>query len=314
MSNLLAMTATLVLLLGIHTFGAQETLAQSTDFVGTFTYDGLERVYRLYIPESAYSITAIPLVFAIHGGGGNWEHAAQNTGLDAVAEREGFALVYPNALDHHWNDGRESERIDPAIDDVGFLVALAEFLVTEYNLDPARIYATGISNGGMMSLRLACEASTTFAGVAAVAASMPVGIAPVCAPEQPIALLMLNGDADPLVPYEGGDLGSPAQGTIISVPDSVALWVELDGCDAEVMTIEELPNTARFDDTRVILTRYTDCADEILVYFYHVVNGGHTWPGGDPNVPRAIVGRVSRDINASDVIWDFFTHFSRDLP
>lgn len=302
-----------LLFIGLGVFGAQAVAAQSLDMVETFTYDGVDRVYRLFVPERVDTTVPIPLVFNIHGGGGDWEGAVASTGFDAVAEREGFAIVYPASVEGNWNDGRVIERTDPTIDDVGFLVALADYLTAEYNLDPIRVYATGISNGAMMSLRLACEASSTFAAVAAVAGSLPVELEPTCAPENPVAVALLHGDADPLVPYEGGDLSAPGDGTVIGVPDTVALWLEIDRCDPNEVATEALPDVARRDGTNITLTRYTECAADTQVHLYHINNGGHTWPGGVPNVRAALVGRVSYDINASEVIWDFFTHFSHDL-
>jgi polyhydroxybutyrate depolymerase len=168
----------------------------AADIAATLTHDGLERTYRLHIPATYNEAQPPPLVLALHGGGGTGENMVRLTGdLNALADAEGFLVAYPDGMDKHWNDGRplSSRRAyTENIDDVGFLKALVDRIAQDYAVDPGRIYAMGISNGGMMSYRLACEAPGTFSAIAAVVSSMSVELFASCAPAQPISVQVMN--------------------------------------------------------------------------------------------------------------------------
>ncbi len=190
---------------------AQRDAVRRGDIRGTLESGGLPRTYLLHVPRRYDPAAAWPLVFALHGGGSQGRSMPGLTGLSRLADRRGFLVAYPDGVGRSWNDGREDPDV-PAqrqrVDDVAFLTALLDDLTRRYRVDSARVYATGISNGGFMSQRLACEASTRIAAVAPVVATLGVELAARCRPARPVPVLMVNGADDPLVPFQGGRSGS----------------------------------------------------------------------------------------------------------
>lgn len=275
----------------------------------TMSHDGLERSYQLLVPASYDRKQSTPLVMALHGGGGDGElMCTVRGGVQELAEDEGFIVVCPDGVEDHWNDGRELDKWRAHaedIDDVGFLLALIDHLLRAYAIDPERIFVTGISNGGKMSLRLACEATDTFAAAAPVIASLPANLD--CQPSRPISILQMNGTEDPLMPWEGGLVHFYRQelGEALTTPDMIAFWVTANDCDP-VPQSEWLPDEDPQDETRIHRDTYTECSNGEQVVLYTVDGGGHTWPGGPQYLPEFIIGRASRDLHAGNVIWEFF--------
>jgi polyhydroxybutyrate depolymerase len=272
-------------------------------------YVGLQRTYRLIVPASYDPAMPTPLVLALHGGGGSGEQMCTLPGgIQELAERDGFIVVCPDAVENHWNDGRGNQEYRSQaedIDDVGFLLALIGRLSEDHNIDPARIYVTGASNGGMMTQRMACEASGAFAAAAVVIASQPENLD--CEPVRPISILFMNGTDDPLMPYEGGEVHFYRQelGEVLSTQDAVSFWAGANGCDPAPET-ELLPDLDPEDGTRIRLDTYSGCDAGARVLLYTVQGGGHSWPGGSQYLPRSVIGRVSRDLHANEAIWGFF--------
>ena len=269
----------------------------------------------MFVPGSYDTATPMALVLALHGGGGNGEEMCSLPGgIQELAESEGFIVTCPDAVEDHWNDGRGNEQYRSQaedIDDVGFLLALVEWLPEDYNVDPARIYVTGASNGGMMTQRLACEASGVFAAAAVVIASQPVNLD--CLPDRPISILFMNGTDDPLMPYEGGQVRFYRQelGEVLSTQETVTFWAGVNGCDPAPVT-EMLPDLDPEDGTRIRLDAYFGCDQGSRVLLYTMQGGGHTWPGGSQYLARSVIGRVSRDLKANAVIWTFFVVSRRE--
>jgi polyhydroxybutyrate depolymerase len=243
---------------------------------------------------------------AFHGGYGSGKRIARNTGFNEIADQEGFIVVYPDGINRHWNDGRGTA--NPEIDDVGFVKVLIERLVKFRNVDPSRIYATGLSNGGQFTQRLACEMSDQIAAFAAVSATFPAALKPNCKPKNPVSILMINSPNDPLVPWEGGE-GRGLGGQILSVPETVELWRKHNGCSPVAQT-ESLPNIAPSDGTRVRVSRYTGNCNRSEVLIYAIEGGGHGWPDGYENAPTSMAGKTSRQLKASQAIWNFFKRHS----
>jgi polyhydroxybutyrate depolymerase len=274
---------------------------------------GLERTYRLYIPALYSATKLVPLVFLLHGGGGTGEGMEKLTlgGFNRLADREGFIVAYPDGIEKHWNDGRGLEAYRAHrenIDDVGFISALIEHLIRTLNIDPNRIYAAGISNGGQFSQRLACELSDRIAAIGVVAIQLPEHLPSSCAPKRPVSVLMMPGTGDPLVPWEGGEIGfrrGRKFGRVLSVPESMRFWAKQNQCPTSPLITYE-PDRDPKDGTRVRRETYGPCGHETEVLLYAIEGGGHTWPGGDQYMPARIIGRTSRDADANEVIWDFF--------
>lgn len=276
---------------------------------GTLQHAGLERTYWLYVPTGLDASTPAPLVLALHGGGGTGKDMCTMAGgLMPVADEHGFVLVCPDGVEHHWNDGRGLTTYRAhaeGIDDVGFLIALVEHLSQQMAIDPGRVFTTGISNGGLMSYRMACERADLIHAIAAVTASMPEALA--CNPSQPVSVLIINGSDDPLVPYQGGEIGFFRRqlGRVRSTEETFQFWASVDGCQGQA-TVTPLPDLDPEDATEVQRSIHQACLVGTRVELYTILGGGHTWPSGPQYLPAWLVGRVSQDLQASQVIWEFF--------
>ncbi|MGE4012687.1 MAG: PHB depolymerase family esterase, partial [Alphaproteobacteria bacterium] len=190
-------------------------------------------------------------------------------------------------------------------DDVKFIKTLVDVVDRQHaTVDYTRIYAIGISNGGMMTLRLACEAPDRFRAVAAFTANLPEPVPPLCRAAVAVGVLMMNGTADPLVPYDGGQVrfGRRTLGAVISTDATMALFARRNGCTAQPSTTD-LPDVDPADQTRVVRLEWTGCRAPVVLY--RIDGGGHTWPGRAQYLPQFMVGKVSRDIDGTEVAWAF---------
>jgi polyhydroxybutyrate depolymerase len=274
--------------------GCSSTDSRATGGEHTLTVDGRERSYRVHVPEEATG--RLPMVLVLHGGGGNGEQVARQTRMSAAADEAGFVAVYPNGTGRtsllSWNAGNCcSYAHREGVDDVAFMSTLLDEVLAEYPVDPARVYATGMSNGAMMSYRLACELSDRIAGIAPVAGAL--NVTP-CTPSGPVAVLAVHGTADQAVPYDGGPPTRTMPGnetwTNTSVADSIGFWAAHNGCQ---------PPTERRDGPVTVAT-YDGC-DVVL---YTVEDGGHTWPGGEQ--PRSAADPSPPKPDTTRVVLDFF--------
>ncbi len=270
---------------------------------------GRTRTYLVHVPESYDGSRPYPLVVGFHGHGGQGANQRKMSGMDAVADREGFIVAYPDGVDRGWNDGRG---INEGVDDVSFTRDLVSEIESEYRIDPKMIYATGISNGGFMSFRLACDAPDLVAGIAPVAALMSVPLEQSNTSTVPVSVLLINGTDDPLVPWDGGEIGGRlgGRGEAISTGATIDYWVALDGCST-TPAVTELPDGDPGDGTTVTQSSYTGGLEGTAVTLCAVNGGGHTWPGGPQYLPKRIIGLVSRDFVASEYIWEFFKNHPR---
>jgi polyhydroxybutyrate depolymerase len=285
------------------TDAAGEILGAARDFDGSIESGGIVRSYQVHVPARKAS-QALPLVLVLHGGRGDGAGMRPLTGMDSSADAAGFIAVYPDGVQKNWSDGRGTTDSEKAgVNDVAFLSSLVQRLSSELNADPKRIYATGISNGGFMSARLACDASSVFAAVAVVAATIPENVRTNCKPSRAVPFMLIHGTADSFVLEAGGTMIKGDGGVIASTTQTVALWRDLNKCSSATTQSEINPMN---DGTSITLERYTGCASGSEVAFYKVVNGGHTWPGGLQYLPVIIVGKTSRDLNASETMLAFF--------
>ncbi len=222
--------------------------------------DGLERKFLLFVPAGASR--ALPVVVVLHGGGSNAVQMERYTQFDELAQREGFIAVYPDAVAGNWNDGRKNNFIKSQrenIDDVKFIRAVVDEVAKEHAIDRSRVFVTGISNGGIMSHRLACEASDLVTAIAPVAGAMTPEMTEKFRPEQPVSILMIHGDGDPIVPIAGGDIRiakGQSRGRIIAAQDSLSKYVERTATAASQPSKRStpIPKTARVWKSRNILT------------------------------------------------------------
>ncbi len=271
------------------------------DITRTLNHDGLERSYLLHVPSGYNDTHPSAVVLVFHGGGGNAEIIARQTGFSAQADRAGFLVVYPNGSGRlkdkvlTWNGGTCCGFAqEQNVDDVGFVRAIIADLQSFAAIDTKRIYATGMSNGGIMSYRLACEASDLIAAIGPVAGTQ--NITP-CEPKEPVSVIHFHGTNDNHLPYKGGVGSDSLTGVNYeSVQASIQFWLNYNHC----------PSASRNEDFADIQhIAYTDCAAGSAVELYTIVGGGHAWPGG--NGPAWAGGdQPTTTISATQIIWDFF--------
>ena len=273
---------------------------------------GRARYALLHVPANRPA-GPCPLLLVLHGGGGKPEGMVSLTKgrFNERADGAGFYVAYPEGLRRSWNDFRNDE-ISYAhrekIDDAGFLSALIDRIAADYPIDRNRVFATGISNGGFMSYRLACQLSDRIRGIAAVAATHPADQEGKCAPSRPMDIMIINGTGDPIVPYNGGEvelLGS-RRGRVVSTDDTVRFWTAFNRCPGNP-SVQDLPAGDADDSTRVRKISYGPCSGGTRVVLFRVEGGGHAWPGGYHYLPTGLIGHTSRGINACDEIWNFFS-------
>lgn len=262
---------------------------------------GRTRTYRLYRPAGLDSSSPAPLVVFLHGGFGDGQNAEQSYGWDAAAERGGFIVAYPDGVSRAWNGGTCCGLpASQGIDDVGFIRDLVARLRGELAIDPRRIYATGISNGGILDYRLACE-TDIFAAIAPDSATMLV---PCSAPRQ-ISVLAIHGTADTHIPYMGGLGSGPGHVDGPAVPEVIARWRSVDRCAIPVTTT-----------SGVVTTALADCPGGRAVELITIAGAGHQWPGGTRLNPAlaALAGldQPSTAIDATAVVWAFFAAHPKD--
>ncbi len=286
------------------------TVCQAIDF------GGQSRTFRLYVPAPD-APRPLSLVFVLHGAFMTGARMVSTTegGFDDLAERDGAIIVYPNGVERQWNDGRPdptTRAYSEDIDDVGFISQLIDDLAEEHSIDLNRVYATGISNGGMMSFRLGCNLSQRLAAIAPVVANMPVGLISDCAPAEPVSVLVMNGTDDPLIPFKGGgaEWGGRNRGLVASTGDSLAFWARHNGCGTQP-EVSLLPDRAPDDGTTVERATWPNCGLGASVTLNKIIGGGHNWPGGIPLGPPRFVGKASQEFDGVEEIWAFFMRHRR---
>lgn len=281
----------------------QQQPSDNNDSQERITYQGRLRTYILHTPKDYTPNRSMPLVLVFHGGNGRGRSVQRNSGFNDLADQQGFFVAYPDGIDRHWNDGR-LDTDNPDVDDVGFVAALIDHLVKTKNIDSSRVYATGISNGGAMVLKLACDLSDKIAAFAPIASSLSVRLASSCKPSKPVSILMFNSPDDPYMPWEGG-MGRGRGGMKLSVPETVEWWRKHNDCSPQADN-NTLPMTAASDGTRVRVSRYSGGRSDTEVVLYTIEGGGHTWPGGQLSRREQEFGTTSRQVDASEVMWEFF--------
>lgn len=297
-------------------FAAAPAALSAGGRVKDFSIDhgGYKRTWKVYSPSGLEPGKKYPVYFLLHGGGGKAEGMRKLT-RGAFEKAGGAIVVYPQGVDENWNDyrgdkSRKAQREN--IDDADFLQAVLDSVLGGYPGDPARVYAAGISNGAMMSYALACRAADRFAAVAPVAGAMPENLAAACAPSRPVPVLMIGGDKDNLVHWEGGQVTGPfgkkKLGAILSAEKSRDFWLEKNSCDMS-RKASGYSDPDPEDGLAVSRERYESCAGGAAVEFVRIHGGGHTWPGGLQYLPAAIIGKTSRELDASEEIMKFFGRF-----
>jgi polyhydroxybutyrate depolymerase len=255
----------------------------------TFDFKGVARTYQLYVPPSYRGTKAVPVVFNFHGYGSNAVQQMVYGNFKPLADRNDFLIVAPDGQGARRHYNLTSEK--GLQNDIAMVSALLDHIEATLCIDTARVFSTGMSDGGAMTSLLACLASDRFAAFGAVAVEFyRTG----CGGSRPISIVAFHGTADPIVPFGGGKEAASGS-TLGPAPTAMAGWAEHDHCDA------------KFVDTRVgseVRRRtWSGCDGSSSVVFYIIDGGGHTWPG---SIAVARFGMTTQQVDASDTIWAFF--------
>jgi polyhydroxybutyrate depolymerase len=282
------------------------------DTTYTIDHDGLKRSYLVHVPTGYDASKPMPLLVSLHGGGAsmNYQASDENYGQVSKADRAGFIVVFPNGYSRQgasgklatWNAGDCcGPARDQNVDDVGFIRKMLDNLHKQLNIDRQKVFATGMSNGGLMAHRLACEMSDTFKAIAPVAGTDNTKS---CNPKNPVSVLQIHAQNDDHLPFKGG-MGDKSMGRAVtnftSVPESISRWVKRDACSPAPKRV--LEKQGAYCD------RYS-CQGNTAVELCVTETGGHSWPGahktrGEP---------ASQAIVANDVMWDFFMSQASEAP
>lgn len=251
------------------------------------------RYFYYHIPSSYSANDTAELVFNLHGYTSNAGQQVIYSNMNPVADTAGFIVVYPDGINNAWNSF--SIPAGSSADDVGFINTLMDTFIARYNVDTTRIYACGMSNGGFMSYKLACELGDRIAAIASVTGLLDRGVMLSCDPGRPMPVLQIHGTADATVPYNGGfGLGS--------VDSTMTFWKGYNNCPANVI-IDSIPDYNTSDNSTAIRYSYQFCDSTTRVQLIKIVDGAHTWPGSG-----IVIGTTNQDISASVEIWKFFKH------
>ena len=236
--------------------------------------------------------------------------AGRSAGSSNSAAKEGFLVVYPEAVDGNWNDGRGIEGVraqQENFDDVKFVRTIVDRISKDLKIDRGRVFCTGISNGAFMSHRLATEASDLIAAIAPVVGGMAPAMAKQFRPTYPVSILIIQGDADPLVPVGGGMVGfrrGRKRGRVLPTEETISLYVQRNANRGEP-TLTTLDRDEQ-DGTSVEIRKYPDGPGGVKTQVYIVRNGGHTWAGRPLYLPEMLIGKATQEFSATEVIWEFF--------
>jgi len=282
----------LSIFIGFYTKGYTQTIN------GTIIHDGIVRTYKLYVPAIYSGNVPVPLLLNFHGYTSNSNEQMFYGDFRNIADTANFLVVHPQGtLDNtnttHFNVGWGGSTVD----DVGFTEALIDSLSAAYSIDQNRIYAVGMSNGGFMSFRLACELSSKIAAVGSVTGSMTPSTLGNCNASHPMPIIQIHGTTDPTVPYNGSAVWTA------SVTNILNHWATFNNC-SPVPTVVNVPNTNVLDGSTVEKYTYENGDNCSEVVHFKVTNGQHTWPGSIFNFAG-----TNYDINASVEIWNFISKY-----
>jgi polyhydroxybutyrate depolymerase len=276
------------------------TYSNAQTIHATMFYDGLLRTYSYYIPPTYFPSKPAALVFNLHGYGSNGDQQEFYGDFRSIADTAGFLIVHPTGTIHtqtnqtYWNCGLIAGGSN--VNDIGFIHAIIDTLTKSYNINPNRIYSTGMSNGGFMSYHLACN-SNRFAAIASVTGSMSLITRLQCNNANALPVMEIHGLADSVVKYNGS-LG------IMSIPEVLDFWITKNGLNAADVQHSYIPDIIKTDGANAELFIYPGKNE---LQHYKIINGAHTWPGAI--IP---IGVTCMDFNASLVIWNFFNRFSNN--
>ena len=292
-------------------FAGDESWAKkSVVDAGEGVFGGVSRSYRAFVPHAYDPAQAMPLVIALHGRPDNGTGLAYRLDMNRVAEEQGFIVAYPDGIDFGWNYTRGSALFpDNGVDDDAFMAALVDNLAVDLNIDRDRVYVAGFSNGGFMTMRLACLMPDVFAGFAVVGAGFQLNFVELCQEAAPVPMMFIHGTEDVSIPW-AGEVTRDVR-WLLSFPDTVGMWVDINHCDEDPVQTT-LPQGGQSPETEVHRFVYTGCAEGSDLLAYAIVGGGHNLPGVPGRIVESIAGNVTMDIHAGEVIWEFLSQHRLD--
>ena len=269
----------------------------------TILIDGIERKYIVYLPKTKIlAEEKIPLLLMLHGRFGTAKLMMEGYNMNAIADRERFAILYPEGFNRSWADGRGGTPADKNnINDVKFIESVIQRVAANYPIDQNHIFITGHSNGGFMTQRMLIEKTNLFKAGISVTAHISKNVLMNSTPSNPISVAFISGTEDPLVPYEGGYVVDGEE--VLGAEDSTRRWIEWNQCSKQ--PIVEKINRQR-DETSLEIYSYQECKENVRVRLYKLIGAGHMWPGLSQKIPFINLGKETKELNASEEIWNFF--------
>ena len=267
---------------------------------GSIISSGEERRFLLHVPESYDPSTPVPLVISLHGFAQWPAHQSQLTGWTKLADEYGFIVVHPGGLGFPKRWRTQLQGSGTPSPDVAFISELITQLERDYAIDPNRIYVNGLSNGGGMSALLACELSDRVAAMGGVAGAYSFSWED-CPSAQPIPAILFHGTEDPIVPYQGGAAGDKRV-NLPALPSWTEGLAQHNGCETTPLDVSASGEVSGI--------RFENCREDAEVIFYTINGGGHSWPGGG-YLPKWLVGHTTQDMDATQVMWEFFQRHPR---
>jgi polyhydroxybutyrate depolymerase len=261
-------------------------------------HGGISRDFSIYVPKKYTGSKPVPLLINLHGYTSNADEQMWYGDFRSISDTANIILVHPQGTKYHdtthWNTGGWTP--GSTVDDLGFLDSMIDYMSSNYNIDPKRIYAAGMSNGGEMSYHLACRLSTKIAAIASVSGAMTPETFRDCNPTRPVPVMHIHGTDDHVVPYEGDP-------TATSIVKGLNYWAKHNACDS-IPIITHLPDINTQDSTTVDHYLYRGTAD---VEHFKILGGDHAWPGA-----KFKFRGTNYDINASAEIWKFLNRYDLD--
>lgn len=275
---------------------ALSSIAQST-LTDNFTYNGVARSYQIYVPAAYVPGTAVPLVLNLHGYGSNNTQQMAYANFKPIADTANFLILAPLGTADgtgttHWNANWGT-----GVDDIGFINALLDTISANYSINQDRIYSTGMSNGGFMSLTLAGQLDNRIAAVASVTGTMSILQIPANTVTRPVPVMQIHGTLDPTVNYNGS-------ASFLSVDAVLNYWIGHNNCNPTPV-FTPLPDSNTGDGCTAELYEYLGGDNGSEVIHYKIIGGAHTWPGAFP------IGVTNQDFNGCEVIWEFFSKYEK---
>ena len=279
----------------------------------TLTYQGYDRGYYFYYPDSLKENKNYPVLIVLHWAMQNGKQAAQNWGIMDLAERKGFVALFPNALYGEWNDGRDASILSGGRsrpDDVGFLSALISEYTEKYKADASRIYILGVSFGGTMALRAGCEISRQLAGIGVILASLPKPLAKGCMPDKALPVFIINSTDDTVIPLKGGSVKIAGKkfGEVVPVTETMDTWLLTNGCSHAPFFGERQEYKPEKNVKGIRTEFYSQCSSGKPVQLFLVDGGQHNVPSLKRN-RKIKTEESSGDFNPIPEIWNFFDQY-----